>query len=101
MNGEVHHRRSIRLPEYDYSLPGAYFITICTHGRQSVFGEIVDGMMQLNEFGSIVESEWMKPPQIRHEIELGDFVTMPSHFHAIMIIRDQGVGAYAQYAPTG
>jgi REP element-mobilizing transposase RayT len=90
----MYDRRTIRLPEYDYSLPGAYFITICTHGQKSLFGEIVDGVMQLNDFGSIVEIEWMKTPQIRHEIELGDFVIMHNHFHAIVIIHDHPVGAY-------
>jgi len=48
-----HHRRSIRLKGYDYSLAGAYFITICCHDRLYLFGEIVDGEMVLNEMGKI------------------------------------------------
>lgn len=31
---QIHHRRSIRLPGYDYSQPGAYFVTICTYNRE-------------------------------------------------------------------
>jgi putative transposase len=46
-----HHRRSIRLPGYDYTQPGAYFITIVTHQRMPLFGEIGDGEMRLNEYG--------------------------------------------------
>jgi putative transposase len=39
-------RQSIRLPDYDYSQPGAYFITIVTHGRERLFGEVKEGEMQ-------------------------------------------------------
>lgn len=45
-----HNRRSIRLPGYDYTKPGAYFITIITHNRQCLFGDIVNGEMVLNEW---------------------------------------------------
>ena len=44
---------SIRLPGYDYSQPGGYFITIVTHNRQCLFGEIVNGEMRLNEYGEL------------------------------------------------
>ena len=54
------HRRSIRLPGYDYTAAGAYFITICTQGRECLFGQIVDGEMQLNALGEIVREEWKK-----------------------------------------
>ena len=50
----VHHRRSIRLKNYDYSQPGAYFVSICVHRRACLFGEIINGKMQLNEIGQIV-----------------------------------------------
>jgi hypothetical protein len=59
-NPEKHHRRSIRLKGYDYSSPGAYFITICTYQRACLFGEIVQGEMQLNQFGHVVRSHWLK-----------------------------------------
>jgi putative transposase len=81
-----HHRRSIRLPGYDYSQPGAYFITLCTRDRECLFGEIVDGEMVLNEFGYIVADEWHNTSLIRAEIELGDFFIMPNHIHAILWI---------------
>ena len=98
-------RRSIRLKEYDYSQPGAYFITICTHQREYLFGEIVDGVMQLNEYGQIAREEWMKTALIRGEIELDEFVIMPNHFHGIIWIVD-GRGTArcrgtARRAPTG
>src|SRR5690606_8382257 len=73
---------------YDYSQPGAYFITICTHQREHLFGEIVDGEMKLNEFGQIAHEEWHKTALIRGEIDLDEFVIMPNHFHGIVIIHE-------------
>ena len=85
-------RRSIRLPGYDYASAGWYFVTICCHKRQHLFGEIVrancirpDGpVMELNQLGRIVHEEWLKTAEIRPEVELGEFVVMPNHFHAIL-----------------
>jgi putative transposase len=59
----VHGRRSIRLPGHDYSSAGAYFITICTHRREHLFGEIFDGEMQENKFAHIVRSHWFQLPR--------------------------------------
>lgn len=90
-----HHRRSIRLRGYDYSQPGAYFVTIVALGRLHLFGEIVEGVMRLNDFGEIARAEWLKTPSIRPEIALDKFQIMPNHFHAIVMIMDYGnpVGA--------
>lgn len=85
-NPDKHHRRSIRLKGYDYSNTGVYFITLCTYKRECLFGEIIDGRMQLNQFGEIVAEEWLKSAKIRREIELDNWVVMPNHFHAIVII---------------
>ena len=91
---DKHHRRSIRLPGYDYSQSGAYFVTICAYQRQCVFGDVVDGQMVLNQYGVIVADEWQKSSIIRREIELDRWVMMPNHFHGIvMITNDNHVGA--------
>ena len=82
------HRRSIRLADYDYSQGGAYFVTICTHGRQSLFGNIVDSEMRLNEVGEIVQDVWLRTEEIRHEILLDTFAVMPNHFHGVVFIYD-------------
>ena len=98
-NPDIHHRRSIRLKGYDYSQAGAYFVTICANDRECLFGEIVEMIgehreMVLNEFGRIVKDEWVRSAEIRSEIELGEFVVMPNHFHGIVHITTQPVGAY-------
>jgi putative transposase len=98
-NPEKHHRRSIRLREWDYSSPGAYFVTICTEQRVSLFGAVVDREMQLNTYGCIVETEWERSARIRQEIELDAFVVMPNHFHAVVHIVEVDRGDWP-VAPT-
>lgn len=79
---------SARLQNWDYGSPGLYFITVCTKNRENYFGEICNGEMILNELGFFVQSEWIKSLEIRPDmnLELGEFVVMPNHFHGIMII---------------
>uniref|UniRef100_UPI004056B6E0 transposase n=1 Tax=Candidatus Electronema sp. TaxID=2698783 RepID=UPI004056B6E0 len=91
-NSDIHHRRSIRLRNYDYSQAGAYFVTICTQNRECLFGEIADGAMMLNEAGRIVADEWMKITQIRDEIALDEWAVMPNHFHGVVVLTET-VGA--------
>ena len=85
-NPEYHHRRSIRLQGYDYSQTGIYFVTICTHQRQCLFGEIRNGKMILNQIGKIVSQEWLKSAEIRQEITLDEWIIMPNHLHGIVAI---------------
>jgi REP element-mobilizing transposase RayT len=87
---KFHHRRSIRLADYDYASEGGYFITIVTQGRINLFGEIVDGVMKLNEYGQIVYKEWFRTAIMRPNIELfeEEFVVMPNHIHGIIWIED-------------
>ena len=59
-NPNIHHRKSIRLKGYDYSRAGLYFIAICVHNRQCLFGEIVNNEMVLNDFGNIAHRHWEK-----------------------------------------
>jgi len=87
-NPQIHHRRSIRLQDYDYSSEGAYFVTMCTQNRECLFGEIVNGQMILNEHGKIVEQCWNDLPNHYDNIELDAYVIMPNHFHGIIFIND-------------
>jgi REP element-mobilizing transposase RayT len=97
---EKHHRRSIRLKGYDYTQPGAYFITICTHGRECLFGEIIDGEMHLNEAGQIVVQTWQDLPNHVPNVQLDAFVVMPNHVHGIIIITDHAGGIGAGFKPA-
>jgi REP element-mobilizing transposase RayT len=92
-----HHRRSIRLPEYDYAFWGSFFVTICTHNREFLFGDVIGGEMQLNGCGRIVAEEWRRSGELRGELTLGAFIVMPNHVHGIMTI--ETVGAHGN-APS-
>ena len=94
-----HHRRSIRLKGYDYSQAGAYFVTICVQNRECLFCEIVDGQMQLNDAGKIVQEEWLRTGEIRPNVELDAFMVMPNHFHGIIVMHQDCRGTL-QRAPT-
>ena len=82
----IHHRRSIRLNEYDYSAEGMYFVTICSHDRLCLFGEVVDQQMRLSKTGEIVREEWVRTAELRPYVKLDEYVIMPNHFHAITIL---------------
>ena len=83
---DLSQRKSIRLPEYDYSRFGYYFVTICTQDRCELFGNIVDGKMVLNEYGKIVKTILLKLPQRYENIELDTHQIMPNHVHVIIAI---------------
>ena len=95
---EKHHRRSIRLQGYDYSQPGAYFVTICTQDRACLFGDVVNDEMELNALGVIVRKEWFRSADIRQEIKLhhDEFVVMPNHVHGIVWLIGDDVGAHGR-----
>ena len=81
-------RNSLRLKGYDYTQPGAYFVTICTKNRECLFGEIVGGILKLNEYGDIVAKSWQWLEQQYSYVELDVWVVMPNHLHGIIIITD-------------
>lgn len=105
VNPHSHHRRSIRIKEYDYTSPGAYFVTLVTYQRDCLFGEIRDAKMALNDFGSIADECWHAIPEHFPFVELGAYVIMPNHVHGIIVIHaddlaSQHVGATQCVAPT-
>ena len=79
----------MRLKHHDYRQPGAYFVTICTHGGRSLFGNIVNEDMSLNELGKVVHDEWLNTEKVRQNVELDSFVVMPNHIHGIIFIVDE------------
>lgn len=90
-----HHRRSIRLKGNDYTSEGGYFITLVTHERKNLFGEISGDEMHLNPIGEIACEEWFRTAALRPYVALFDdeFIVMPNHIHGIIWLSDL-VGAY-------
>jgi putative transposase len=100
-----HHRRSIRLPGYDYAAAGAYFVTICVRSGECLLGEVVDSEMQLNEWGQIVAEAWQWLGEQYAYVSLDASVIMPNHIHGILVIREHAplydtVGGGSGAAPT-
>jgi len=94
-----HHRASIRLRGYDYAAPGAYFVTIVTHGRSTWFGEVADGAVGLNPIGQITQEVWEGLPNHYEHVQVDAFVVMPNHVHGIIVLTAD-VGAGLKPAPT-
>ncbi len=121
---DIHRRKSIRLQEYDLpreiihdfcilvsskfkishrvnSNPGAYFVTICTHDKVSVFGEVTDGRMNLSPIGEIAESCWQEIPEHFEHVDLDYYIVMPNHQHGILFFTDHDARRGVQLnAPT-
>lgn len=94
-------RKSPRLQDYDYASSGGYFVTICTHQRQHLFGKVVDDAMVVNDWGRVVQDEWSRTAELRDYVELDAFVVMPNHIHGVIVIvsDDEGRGMM-HHAPT-
>jgi len=88
-NSNKYHRHSLRIKKYNYSLPGAYFITICTYCKENILGYIIDGKIEMNVLGKITVREWLKTFQIRKNIQLYEYIVMPNHFHGIIILTEK------------
>lgn len=99
-NPLIHNRNSIRLQGYDYASEGAYFLTICTYQNHQLFGKIENDIMLLKKFGQLVRDEWEKSTIIRAEIELGEYVIMPNHMHAIVFINKTNCTGVRPNAPN-
>lgn len=85
-NPEIHHRRSIRLQNYDYSQNGAYFVTICVNKKQELLGNIENGEMIPNDAGLMVENILCSMPDYNSGVIIDSHVIMPNHIHAVIVI---------------
>jgi len=90
-NSKIHHRKSIRLQNYDYSQNGYYFITICTQNKNCLLGKVENDEIILNQFGKIAKDYWLKIEKLHSFVKLDYFTIMPNHIHGIIII-DKNVG---------
>ena len=94
-------RKPNRIPDYDYSTPGAYFITICTHNRNCLFGTVEN----LNGFGQIAAEVLLEIPKHFPHSSVDKFIVMPNHIHLLVHIdREEICGAAGTSrtpSPTG
>jgi REP element-mobilizing transposase RayT len=103
-NPKEHHRQSLRLKGFDYSQPGAYFITICTQGHECLFGNIIDDEFVPNQPGEMVAEQWSNLSSRFPNLQLDESIVMPNHFHGIILITHPVgaplVGAQKKDAPA-
>jgi putative transposase len=96
---QILNRHSVRLKEYDYSQAGAYFVTLCAQKRKPIFGNIIDGTMQMNGTGLIIAAAWRWVSEQYPYVKLDTWVVMPNHFHGIVSLLDDRRGG-SRTAPT-
>jgi REP element-mobilizing transposase RayT len=89
----THHHQAMRLRGYDYTLSGAYFVTLVSWKRACIFGEVIDGVMQQNSLGKLIQLEWNHIPYQFPKVKLDSQIIMSNHFHGIIVIEDKYVGA--------
>ena len=77
-----YNRKRNRLKNFDYSTENHYFITICSHEKQCIFGH----PQILNDVGKIVEGCILQIPKIYPQISVDNYIVMPNHVHIILAI---------------
>ena len=83
-NSDIPLRRSPRLKAYDYTQVGAYFVTLVTHDRDLLLGDVVKGEVKLTHIGKVVADTWLWLPTQYPCVELDEFVVMPNHLHGVI-----------------
>ncbi|MBD2194177.1 MULTISPECIES: transposase [Calothrix] len=107
-NPDKHHRRSIRLPGYDYTQTGMYFITLCIWQRECLLGEVLGAgsqrlsninddinepaptYIELSRYGQVVQYNWNFMANKFSNVQLDEFVIMPNHIHGIIELKESG-----------
>ena len=90
---ELPNRKPTRLPEFDHSTPGAYFITICTSGKRCILGNTVGGgaldapQVQLTKAGRIVKKYILSGNKIPNVL-VDKYVIMPNHIHLLIMVSE-------------
>ena len=111
---ELPKRKPTRLKDFDYSTPGAYFVTICTRDRKHIFSEIVIPNAATTEVTNSAVGEGLAPPEYTVKLKpcgkvaqeqlrlletrfasvtIEDYIIMPDHIHAIILLHEQAGGA--------
>ncbi len=86
----IYRTESTRLQNWDYGSNAAYFVTICTAGRDYYFGSIENNgknmVHHVSEIGNIAQKYWLEIPNHFPYVELENFIIMPNHVHGIIVI---------------
>jgi hypothetical protein len=99
-------RQSIRLPEFDYSQNGAYFVTVCTTRRLCLLGNIEDGEVRLSPAGQIARLRWQDLPRHTLGLTIDVWVVVPNHTKTTSVAAENamvsvGISVLARLVPIG
>ena len=104
-NPDIHHRKSIRLKNYEYFNNWLYFITIAIQNKLCLFWNIENSRIKLFESWKMIEKEWLNLEKRFNNIKLHNFVVMPNHFHLIIEIENNvnnlNNRVNTRFTPTG
>lgn len=90
-------RKSVRLKSWDYASAGSYFVTMCTHNRQCLFGTIVSGNLSPSDLGFVAITELQCLPEHYDHVAVDCSIVMPNHVHAVIVIG--GAHRFSPVAP--
>jgi len=90
-NPDIHHRKSIRIKEYDYSQEGIYFITICCKNRGNIFGNVKGTKVELNQFGQILYKELINLNTRYNNSNILKYIVMPDHIHFVIELKSNNI----------
>ncbi len=112
MKNELPKRKNIRIPKYNYSKPGYYFITMCTQGRKKMLSKVIyndnnvgvgaldDPKIELTQIGYVVDEYIKRTNKIYRNIKINDYIIMPNHIHMICVIEENENGSSRAPTPT-
>lgn len=94
-------RKKIRIEGYDYSIPGAYFITVCVNNRTPILWNVGAAICRpkLSEIGFVVKTAILQIPEHYPAVSVDKYCVMPDHVHMILSINTDNDGRQVA-APT-
>ena len=85
---ETRRRKNLRLPHFEYSSSGVYFVTVCTADRICNLGDVLDGQVRLSARGEMVRNVLTEFNEKNPAVQIDDWVVMPNHWHAVIRIQE-------------
>jgi len=85
---ELHNRRSIRMPGYDYTSAGWYYVTLCVQDRIPNLSKVINDLHKLTDFGRDVEQSLKWLCERYDYVDLDSYIIMPNHIHGIIVIKE-------------
>ena len=99
MNAQKPRRKPMRLSDFDYSTPGAYFVTVCTHDAAELFSRIYRlsafeaPVVELTSCGMIIERNILEISMRFPDYSVECYAIMPNHIHILLTVAEPVIPA--------